>query len=110
MNPEVAKQIAPESLVEKERLDLTPKDAHLDHLITTRDRLTKSIEQNKQKEDARSTALGDTIDGMEKNLRKTNEAIAKRTAAVAPSLGIKDILEKARVVCTTLSSAIFLRT
>lgn len=108
MHPDV-KRIAPENLLQKLRLDSTPKDAHLEHLISTRDRLAKSIEEDRRNAGARATSLGDRIDDMEKRLRQTNETIAKRMAVLSSTMGIKDVLQKVRVVCSTVSSAINLK-
>lgn len=86
-----------------------PQDSHLDHLIATRARISETIKREKNNLDAKSTFVGDKIDDLEKRLKQTNETIEKRIALVAPSIDIKHILAKVRVVCSTVSSAINLK-
>lgn len=109
MHPDV-RRIAPESLAQQKRMKSMSDNEHLNSLIRERDRLTKSIEEEKLMANSRSTVLGDKIDDFKKRLKHANDAIAKRTATNSISaIDMKQTLSHAHVVCSTVSSAINLK-
>lgn len=109
MHPGVVR-IAVENIMQQKRMKSMPDNEHLNSLVRERDRLTKSIEEEKLMANSRSTVLGDRIDELIKRLKNTNEAIAKRTSTnFISSNDMKHTLSSAHVVCSTVSSAINLK-
>lgn len=101
---EDVRRIAPESLVQQTNLQQSHDHAHLSSLVSQRNLLINSIEQEKKNNSANCTVIGDNINDKQKRLECIQEAINKITED-EPS-DIKGIMDKARIVCSTLSSSI----
>lgn len=104
MHPEV-KCIAPQNL--QKTLLASPQLAtdKVKNLQMQRDHLTKRIETESKKNTSNNSIIVDRIDEFRKRLNHINSLIQEYTTQQHPD-DIKIIMRDARVVCSTLSSAI----
>lgn len=103
------RSIAPENLLQKQRMASTPVDSHLEYLIATRKRLQEDIKKERSRANVQSTVLGDKIDDLDKRARQVSAAINKRSMHLTSTIDLQHIIASARVVCSTVSSAINLK-
>lgn len=75
------------------------------NLQMQRDHLTKQIESDSKKNTGNNSIIADRIDDSRKRLTHVNNLIKEYTGQQPPD-DIKMIMRDARVVCSTLSSAI----
>lgn len=104
MHPEV-QCIAPQNL--QKNLLAAPQMAsdQVKNLRMQRDHLTKRIESESEKNTRNNSNIADIIDELRKRLTHINSLIQEYTGQQHPD-DIKIIMRDARVVCSTLSSAI----
>ncbi|XP_055322824.1 uncharacterized protein LOC129578378 isoform X2 [Sitodiplosis mosellana] len=111
MHPDV-RRIAPQNLKNDTPLSPTQFDQHTRTLLDEQKHLQREIETLNKDKSTTNTFLHDRLKDKQKRLAIVNETLAKKTIGNqlnSQSNGIDEVMKNARVVCSTLSSAINLK-
>lgn len=109
MDPSV-RRIAPQNLKNNTPLSPSQCDQQTRNLLDEQNRLKDKIEQLSKAKNTNHSVLHDELKNHQKRLAIVNETLAKRgTQFNQQSDGMDDVMKNARVVCSTLSSAINLK-
>ena len=109
MHPDV-RRIAPQNLVNDTPLSPT-HDQQTRTLLDDQKYLQGKVDNLSKAKNTNHTVLTDELKHYQKRLAKINETLAKMGSnqSNAQTNGIDDVMKNARVVCSTLSSAINLK-
>lgn len=109
MHPEVRK-IAPQNLVIKQAPSPTKQCEQMRMLLQDKKLLEDEIEKLKKNKQAKITVIQDMIQERQRRVAAINESLARKNQEPSTEFAdVRDVMLNARVVCSTLSSAINLK-
>lgn len=109
MHPDV-RRITPQNLKNNTPLSPSQCDLQTRTLLSEQTRLKGQIDMLSKAKNTTTTVLHDKLKDHQKRLNIINETLAKKgTDQCNQSDGIDEVMKNARVVCSTLSSAINLK-
>lgn len=113
MDPDV-RQISPQNLKANQPMSPTsPQSDTMKQMLTQQNGLQKQIDDLRQKKSAKTTVIQDHIKNLEKRLIQIKETIDRNKGTGSSDRsdfdGIYQVMANARVICSTLSSAINLK-
>lgn len=110
MDPDV-RQISPQSLKANQPLSPSvPQSDTLKQMLVDQSSIQNQIDQLQRKECVKTTVIQDRIKQLEKRLMQLKETIDRNKVNVGNDFdGTYQVMANARVICSTLSSAINLK-
>lgn len=110
MDPDV-RQIAPQNLKDNQPMSPSAQSDSINQLLKEEKSLQIQINELRKKESATTTVVQDRIKALEKRIMQVKETIdrSKVSNGVSDFDGIYRVMANARVICSTLSSAINLK-
>lgn len=109
MDPDV-RQISPQNLKANQPLSPSAQTDAMKQMMMEQISVQKQIDDLQRKESAKSTVVQDRIKVLEKRLMQIKETIDRNKVNVTSDFdGTYQVMANARIICSTLSSAINLK-
>lgn len=109
MDPDV-RQISPQNLKDNQPMSPTAHTDTIKQLLLEKNTLQKQIDDLRRKESATTTVIQDRIKSLEKRLMHIKETVDRSKVNDCSDFdGTYQVMANARVICSTLSSAINLK-